>query len=315
MLLLAACATRPPLLPQDAAPVELSDTVFFAQRDYHCGPAALAMVLHSAGVAARPDGLVGQVYLPARQGSLQVELLAAARRAGRVPYVIDAEFEALHAELAAGRPVLVLQNLGIGVLPVWHYAVVIGLDPAGDAVILRSGTERRLVMPAHRFMRSWRLAGGWGMVVLRPGDMPARVDRQRYLAAAANSEAQLAAAPRRAVYEAALARWPDSTIALFGLAYARHVAGDLRGAEAGYRDLLVRQPRHTAAYNNLAEVLSARGCHAQARAAAARALALARAGQPALLETVRATRRQIPPGDDGPGCPAATPSAIPGAIP
>ena len=31
-------------------------------------------------------------------------------------------------EIAAGNPVLVLQNAGWSWLPVWHYAVVIGYD-------------------------------------------------------------------------------------------------------------------------------------------------------------------------------------------
>jgi tetratricopeptide (TPR) repeat protein len=300
------CATRPPLLPADATPLELTDTAFFAQRAYHCGPAALATVLHAAEVRAQPDDLAEQVYLPARQGSLQVELQAAVRRAGRIPYLIDADLDALRAELAAGRPVLVLQNLGLGVLPVWHYAVVIGLEPAGDAVILRSGTERRLVMPAHRFLHSWRLADGWALVVLRPGELPAGAERDRYLAAVARAERQLDPAARRAAYQAALLRWPDSVIARFGLAHAQHAAGDLQGAEADYRRLLAQRPRHAAAYNNLAEVLKDRGCHAQARAAAGKALELAH-GHAALHEAVLETLGQIPAGDDGPGCSSAGP--------
>jgi hypothetical protein len=60
-----------------------------------------------------------------------------------IPYVLEPEVTALAAELAAGRPVLVLQNLGLERAPVWHYAVVDGIDQ-GD-VILRSGTQQRRV--------------------------------------------------------------------------------------------------------------------------------------------------------------------------
>ena len=53
----------PPDLPQRA---ELKEVPFHAQEEYHCGPAALAMVLNAAGVGATPVALVEQVYLPGR---------------------------------------------------------------------------------------------------------------------------------------------------------------------------------------------------------------------------------------------------------
>jgi len=298
VVLIAGCASRPPVLPQAGVAVELSDTPFFPQEDYQCGPAALATVLQAAGTAVRPATLLDQVYVPARQGSLQVELQAATRRAGRIPYHIAPDLGALRAELNARRPVLVLQNLGLGFMPAWHYAVVIGLDPATDRVILRSGTERRRLTPAREFLRSWRLADGWALVVLRPGEMPTAPDRASYLEAVALTERYLSPPARRDAYRAALARWPDDPTARFGLAYALHAAGDLRGAETVYRALIAAHPRHAVAYNNLAEVLSTRGCHAQARRAADRALEIAAVDSPALVAAIRETRDDIPPGPD-----------------
>jgi tetratricopeptide (TPR) repeat protein len=304
LLLLPGCATRPTLPGSGSPPLELTETPFFPQDAYQCGPAALATVLNSAGVAVQPDALVEQVYLPARQGSLQVELLAATRRAGRIPYRIDPELGALGAELAAGRPVLVLQNLGLGFLPVWHYAVVVGLDPIADEFILRSGTERRRHERAHAFLRSWQLADHWGFVALRPGQLPATVERTRYLEAVASAESHLPPQARREAYQAALARWPRDPVARFGLAYALHAAGDLANAEAAYRALIAERPRHVIALNNLAEVLATRGCHAQARQAASHALVMARDDHPGLVGAVSETLAGIPPGADGPGCPS-----------
>jgi hypothetical protein len=65
---------------------ELTEVPFFPQIDYYCGPSSLAMVLSAAGARATPDTLVDQVFLPGRKGSLQVEMLAAARRNGMVAY-------------------------------------------------------------------------------------------------------------------------------------------------------------------------------------------------------------------------------------
>ena len=55
-------------------PVELTTVPFFPQEEYQCGPAALATVLTWTGVNVTPAELAPQVYLPERQGSLQLEI-------------------------------------------------------------------------------------------------------------------------------------------------------------------------------------------------------------------------------------------------
>ncbi|HUG04491.1 MAG TPA: hypothetical protein VML92_08685, partial [Steroidobacteraceae bacterium] len=79
--------------------VELAGTPFFPQDEYQCGPAALATVLRASGVATLPDDLKPQVYVPGRRGSLQAELIGAARRHGRLPYVMPSQGQELVAEL------------------------------------------------------------------------------------------------------------------------------------------------------------------------------------------------------------------------
>jgi tetratricopeptide (TPR) repeat protein len=253
-------------------------------------------------VSVQPDTLARQVYLPARQGTLQTELVGATRRAARIPYTIAPDLRALRDELDAGRPVLVLQNLGIALLPVWHYAVVIGLQPDTDQVVLRSGTVRRHVIAADEFLRSWQLADNWAMVVVRPGALPAQVDPDRYLKAVALSERYLQPKDRVAAYKAVLERWPDNPTARFGLAYALHDAGDLTAATSAYRELIEENPGHVVAYNNLADVLRRRGCNVGAREAARKALSIARSDHPALLEDIQATLAEIPDGADALSC-------------
>jgi hypothetical protein len=84
------------------------------------------MVFHSAGLNIEPGQLKDALYLTDKQGSLQVEMLATARRHGLLAYLLQPELQALLTEVAAGNPVVVLQNLGLSWYPVWHYAVVIG---------------------------------------------------------------------------------------------------------------------------------------------------------------------------------------------
>ena len=143
--LIAGCASRGPVLsnsldrPGVPANVDLVDVPFFPQEEYQCGPAALATALSYSGLALTPDELAPRVYLPGKEGSLQVEMVAAVRRYDRIPYLIQPTLPALLAELQANRPVIVFENLGIAALPVWHFAVVVGYSKDDDSLLLRSG--------------------------------------------------------------------------------------------------------------------------------------------------------------------------------
>jgi tetratricopeptide (TPR) repeat protein len=288
-LLLGGCNAAP-RLPENAPTVELTTVPFFPQTEYQCGPAALATVLAHAGVDVAADDLVDEVYIEGLRGSLQPELLGATRRHGLIPYVLEPDAAALAAELAAGRPVLVLQNLGVSRAPVWHYAVVVGIE--GEDVILRSGTERRLIEREVRFLRSWQRGDNWAFVTVEPGALPATATAGSYVRALASAEALLGPAAAARGYEAALARWPSDELVLFAAAGHRHDAGDLVGATALYRQLLDAAPQHAAAHNNLANVLAARGCYGQALAEARSALAAGTA-LPELGDAIRDTLNEI----------------------
>jgi tetratricopeptide (TPR) repeat protein len=282
------CAGAPELPP--VPPVELTAVPFFAQTDFQCGPAALATVLRHAGADVDAASLVDEVYVAGLRGSLQAELLGATRRHAFIPYVLEPQLEALARELASGRPVLVLQNLGLPRAPVWHYAVVVGI--AGDDVILRSGAERRRVEPVRRFLRSWQRGSSWAFVAVAPGDVPATADAPTYVRALASTEPLLAADVAERGYAAALERWPDDELVLFAAATARHTAGELDAATHLYRRLLATAPAHAVARNNLANALAARGCRAEALAEARRALADG-AEQPELDAAIRDTVAEL----------------------
>lgn len=315
VLLLAGCTGNRPALdslpgaPDRPPALELSDTPFFPQQAYQCGPAALATLLVDSGINVTPDELTGKVYLPQRQGSLQLELVAASRRYQRLPYRLDPELPALLAELQAGRPVLVLQNLGFASYPVWHYAVLIGFDVTENSVVLRSGDRERLVMNAGKFMRTRELADNWALVTLRPGEFPVDPDESRYLQAVAALESAGKPGSALAFYKAALERWPNSTLAMFGLGNSYYLQGDLQQAETQYRHLLTVQPGNTAARNNLAQALADRGCNDAAFTEVDAALAIAKPGSPvrdSLLEIRSQLGNRTAAADPGTPCPDAT---------
>jgi predicted double-glycine peptidase len=264
------CAGVQPLPPETPA-IELTAVPFFPQTEYQCGPAALATVLAHEGAAVDADDLTREVYIDGLRGSLQPELLGATRRHGLIPYVLEPDANALVTELAARRPVLVLQNLAVQRAPVWHYAVVIGVN--GDDVLLRSGTEQRRVERSSRFLRTWQRGANWAFVAVTPGELPATATAGAYVRAVAGAEPLLDAPAIERAYRAALERWPSDELVLFAAAGDRHAAGDLTNATALYRRLLSAAPQHAAARNNLANVLAARGCRAEALAEARAALA------------------------------------------
>ena len=157
---------------QKQSAVELTQVPFFAQEDYQCGPAALAMVLNNAGANTNPEALVDQVYLPARKGSLQVEMLSATRRQGFVAYPLKAALPALFASINQNYPAVVLLNLSLPIAPMWHYAVVVGFNPTTQSMILRSGLYAREEIKLATFLKLWARSENWAFAVLQPDQMP-----------------------------------------------------------------------------------------------------------------------------------------------
>ncbi len=245
-------------------PLELTDTPFYPQEKFQCGPAALMTVLTVSGVATTLDTVSSQVFLPARQGSLQSEILAASRAAERVPYLLSPELSSITAELATGRPVLVLLNLGVSWAPRWHYAVVVGADADSDQIILRSGTDERRVMRTPVFLRTWKRSNFWAMSTLRPGELPAKPDRSRYVEAVAGLEQTGHSLAARDAWQAGLSEWPEDSVLLFGLANAEYALGNFSAAEQRYLVMLRNDDASLIARNNLAMTFAAQGRNREA---------------------------------------------------
>jgi len=279
-------------LEQQRGDVELIQTSFYPQVTDQCGPSALAAILNSSGVTVTPEVLKSRIYIPDRQGSLQIELLAATRGYGRMPYLIDTNISALLDEVRAGRPVLVLQNLGSNRAPVWHYAVVVGYLADERRFILRSGDQKRHVTSASRFARTWQRAGYWGVLSLQPGEMPASPDADKYVQSVAAVEAIGDIASAAAGYHAATERWPEHSLAWLGMGNAYYAQGNLDSAESAYKRILSMDSDHLIALNNLSQVQIDRGCFKDASATLDAALSAAKSDT-TIYRTIQETRRQI----------------------
>ncbi len=245
---------------------------FHPQTLHHCGPAALASALGWSGAETTPEQLAEWVYLPGREGALQSELLAAARRHGRLTYRLAPSLDALMAELEAGHPVLLLQNLAFEWAPRWHYAVAVGYDLDAGVIELHSGTTRRYRSDLDTFYRTWERTEKWAVVVLPPDRVPASAEPRRFLRAVADLEAVGQTEAARTAYGAALKQWPDSIQARLGLASLVYRQGETAQAEMLLRQAVVRAPSNVPVLNNLAHVLNVQGKKSEAEVFARRAL-------------------------------------------
>lgn len=268
---------------------ELEKVPFFAQREYECGPTSLAIVLSNFGAKVTPDDLVSQTYIPERKGTLQVELLAAARRYGMVSYALNPRFADLLREIVAGNPPIVLIDQGIGPLEYWHYAVAVGYDYDTGILVLRSGVTERRLLPFAIFEYMWKKSGYWSMLALPPDRMPATVDETRWLTAIAALERTGETRNAGAAYENFLKRWPDNTNAAIGLANTYYARKELAQTEAVLRRAAARAPDSPVILNNLAQTLSDQGRDEEALPLIERAIAT---GGP-FAAAARETREQI----------------------
>jgi len=279
-VLLGGCATpQTRALLRDkplalASSAELASVPFFPQSKYQCGPATLAMTLNWAGVDVTPDQLVPEVFIPGKKGSLQVEMMVAARRHATLAYVLEPELSDILTEISAGHPVIVFQNLGLSWYPVWHYAVVIGYDLNSRHIILHTGTEQRRTVSLTKFEHTWARGGYWAMLTLPPGRLPQTAREIRYLKATIALEKTGKFQQAVQAYEAALVRWPVSLSAQMGRGNAYYALGDIRKAEHAFFQATLDHPKAAAAFNNLAQTYSDQKRYREALAAAESAVRL-----------------------------------------
>lgn len=282
LLLLSACSTLVPQTmalrsqwpPEAGLRARIPGVPLIAQDTDQCGPAALAMALTHAGHAVSADAVAQHSYLPSRHGSLQAEMLAAPRQYGLVSYLLTPRFADLLREVAAGHPVIVLQDTGLSLFSNWHYAVVVGYDyPAGE-LILHSGKDAEEFMPFTVFEYAWKKSAYWAMVVVPPDQIPATAEEKLYVEAVLALEHAGQGVAAAIAYRSLLQRWPDDLPAAIALANQAYGQGRLTDAEALLRDSVARHPDSAEALNNLAQVLSDQGRHEEALTTIRHALAL-----------------------------------------
>ncbi|MBF8756342.1 peptidase C39 family protein [Pseudomonas guariconensis] len=182
---LVGCASAPsPVAKGQAQRVEISSVPFYRGKANHSGAMALAALLSQQGVVITPGLLEKPLNLPQGADVLDTGIPKVAREYGMVVYPLDKRLDALLTQVAAGNPVLLRYEEGSAFWSEPRYAVLIGYDSYKGRVLLRSGMQRRLLMAFDDFEAAWAKTGSWAVLVQPPKQLPAQVDRQRWLQAA-----------------------------------------------------------------------------------------------------------------------------------
>jgi len=184
VLLMAGCASvERPDLRQLPERVELNGVPFFRGNANQGGPQVLASMFSEQRIRTTPGLLTKPLKLPGAEDALQSNMEKLASEYGLVVYPLDKSLSALLTQVAAGYPVMLRFTDGT----VWstpRYAMLVGYNRTKQTVLLRAGMERRRLMDFDKFESAWKDAGGWAVLVVSPGQLPAHVDRARWLKAA-----------------------------------------------------------------------------------------------------------------------------------
>lgn len=242
---------------------------FYPQTEFFCGPSSLAMTLEYTGIKRTPDELAVQVFTPSKKGSFQNDMLTGARRNGRIPYPISSPDE-LYAFLSAKTPAIVFLNLGLAIHPVWHYAVVTGID--GRYVYLHSGETPNEPFKTATFDKTWARTKYWGFVLLKPGEIPDNADPVK-LAESASAYAFADAQGAIETLKRANEQF-NSKVVMFAYANALYLAGKKPESIDIFRNITEKYPDDGDGWNNLAHVLNETGLKKLALYAAQKAVTI-----------------------------------------
>jgi tetratricopeptide (TPR) repeat protein len=273
---LSGCATFHPsdLTALQAVPRQASvpDVPFYPQKDKFCGPAALAMAVTWAGAPLTQDEAAALTFTPGRDGTFRSDMETAARRHGLLAVRLR-NLEAVLKEVAAGRPVIIFQNLGLSWVPRWHYAVLTGYDLDRKWIVMHSGKDETEVLGVDLFERTWRRADNWALVVLPPDTLPVAAAEADVLDGATGLERVKATTAAAQAYQAIVGRWPQNWAAYFGLGNLQFANGAYPAAEQAFRRALAIKPGEADIWNNLAYALAGQGKSTEAVKAARQAVA------------------------------------------
>lgn len=191
LFLLSGCQSTPQadkLRQEGLASLPESHTIqsvpFIPQEQFYCGPTTLSEVFGYYGESTSPNDIAPKLFIPSKEGSLQLEMVSATRQFGFLPYSDRGTLSSIMSLVKDDIPVIVFQNLSIQLLPQWHYAVVIGFDSDKGTVTLHTGLTPNHEMSLELFERTWGRGNYWYLAPVPPNVTSPEMTPFTYVSAA-----------------------------------------------------------------------------------------------------------------------------------
>lgn len=261
LIISSGCGPKNPLPANNMYSSSKITVPFIAPRSELCASTSIEMVslywqLHTSYVPKMSlYELDARTLIPLKGGTLQIELVTAARADGLIAYPIEPTFDALIRELSEHHPVIVLVNRAYSWYPLWHYAPITGYDVKAQTILMHFGDKPNEAVPIGTFAALWQRSGNWGVVLLPPQELPASATAEKFLSIAYDFEKIGMTKEAIIAYETALKRWPDYIPLLFALGNAYYNGHQISKAEEVYRYILLIDSKYFFAMNNLAVLL------------------------------------------------------------
>lgn len=244
-------------LSSDKSIVESKKLVLavYPQEDYFCGPSSMATLLTHEHIEFVYADVIGNTFTPQLKGSLQLEMKATARHYGLIPYEINPNIAAVLTEVSNNRPVLVLFNLGLDSLPVWHYSVVTGFNKASKEIFLTGAKNTQTWMTFDEFERFFNRGGSWAIIALKPPLLPVASSEKEMIKAIADMAEVGSKDQAKQTATNYVKQHPLSFLGSMMLANINYDMQDYLNASAEYKRALVLKPNDPIVLNNLAQSL------------------------------------------------------------
>lgn len=233
---------------------KLSLTVY-PQEEYFCGPSSLATLLTYEHIEFIYSDIIGSTFTPGVKDSLQHEMKEMARHYGLIPYEINPNLGAVLSEISNNRPVLVLLNLGLTSLPVWHYSVITGFDTASKKIFLTGSKNNQTGMSFDEFERFFERAGRWAIVALKPPLLPVASSEKEIMIAIGDMAKSGYKDQAKQAATNYVTQHPLSFVGAEVLANINYTMQDYLNASAEYKHALALKPNNAVIMNNLAQSL------------------------------------------------------------
>ncbi len=278
LFLTIGCATRTPQterLIKNRGDLPLAGHIknipHVIQKENHCGPATLVMVLNHLKKNVSAEVLAHTMMITNLKGTFQADMLLEARRQGMLTFKISS-LEQLLTEVSHGNPIIVFQNVGLESLPQWHYSVVTGYDLSVPQIYLHSGPDKNDSNDLRFFERTWLLGGKWALLVLPAGKLSSTASEVEHVEAASHLEELKFFQAAQVSYHSILKKWPQSLMALIGLSNVSYRLGQKKLALTYLKNAVALHPAAGIAWHNLASLQGEMGQLKEARLSSKKAI-------------------------------------------